>query len=119
MESRRTKKNSAPQNEATAAIYEEVGCDAFGDIPLMRDVGPDIPFLLWNGVLAPARTPAPIVRMLNAAVVEAAGSAEVRSALASQSTTPASNTPEAFARFIRDEQDRYAKVVRESGARAD
>ena len=93
--------------------------DAFGDIPLMRDVGPDIPFLLWNGVLAPARTPAPVVRMLNAAVVEAAGSAEVRSALASQSTTPASNTPEAFARFIRDEQDRYAKVVRESGARAD
>ena len=93
--------------------------DAFGDIPLMRDVGVDVPFLLWNGVLAPARTPASIVRNLNAAVVEAAGSAEVRGALASQSTTPVSNTPEAFARFIREEQQRYAKVVRESGARAD
>ncbi|MFO0521700.1 MAG: Bug family tripartite tricarboxylate transporter substrate binding protein [bacterium] len=93
--------------------------DAFGDIPLMRDAGVDIPFLLWNGVLGPARTPAPVIRALNAAMVEASRSAEVRTALASQSTTPASNTPEAFARFIREEQARYSKVVRESGARAD
>jgi tripartite-type tricarboxylate transporter receptor subunit TctC len=60
-----------------------------------------------------------VIRALNAAMVEASRSAEVRTALASQSTTPASNTPEAFARFIREEQARYSKVVRESGARAD
>jgi tripartite-type tricarboxylate transporter receptor subunit TctC len=94
--------------------------DGLGDVPLIREAGGgDIPLLLWNGVLAPARTPDAIVRTLNAAVVEASRSQDVISALAMQSTRPASNTPEQFARFIRDEQDRFSKIVRDSGARAD
>lgn len=94
--------------------------DAFGDIPLIRDSGGiDIPLLLWNGVLAPARTPDTIIRTLNSAVVEASRSPEVVNALAMQSTRPASNTPEQFAQFIREEQARFAKIVRDSGARAD
>jgi len=94
--------------------------DAFGDIPLIREAsGVDIPLLLWNGVLAPARTPDAIVRTLNAAVVDASRSQDVISALGMQSTRPASNTPEQFAQFIREEQVRFAKIVRDSGARAD
>jgi len=39
--------------------------------------------------------------------------------LATQGTSPATNTPEEFARFIREEQARFQKIVKESGVRAD
>jgi tripartite-type tricarboxylate transporter receptor subunit TctC len=74
---------------------------------------------LWNGVLAPANTPPAVVRRLNAEFVKAAKSPELIAALATQGTSPTSNSPEEFARLIREEQKRFAKIVKESGARAD
>lgn len=94
--------------------------EAFGDTPTTREAGgPDIPFSLWNGFLAPARTPQTVIRRLNAAVVQAARSPELLAALATQGTSPASNTPEAFAALIREEQQRFSAVVRASDLRAD
>lgn len=74
---------------------------------------------LWNGILTPARTPAAIVRRLNAEVVKAARSPELITAMATQGTSPGSNTPEEFALLIRQERARFARIVKESGARAD
>ena len=74
---------------------------------------------LWNGVLAPARTPPSIIRRLNAELVKASRSPELIAQMATQGTSPTSNTPEEFERFIREEQARFAKIVKGSGARAD
>jgi tripartite-type tricarboxylate transporter receptor subunit TctC len=94
--------------------------DVFPGVPsLAESGGPDVQMGLWNGIVAPAHTPDAIVRRLNAEVVKAANSAELLAALASNSTSPTSTTPEEFAAHIRADQARFAKIVKESGARAD
>ncbi len=94
--------------------------EVFANVPTMQEAGgPDVQMWLWNGILAPARTPAPVITRLNAEIVKAANSAELKAMMATQGTSPTSNTPQEFARFIREEQGRFAKIVRESGARAD
>jgi tripartite-type tricarboxylate transporter receptor subunit TctC len=94
--------------------------DVFAETPTLREAGgPDVQMWLWNGVLAPAGTPAPVIRRLNAELVKAARSPELIAAMATQGTSPASNTPEEFAKFIREEQARFAKIVKESGVKAD
>lgn len=73
----------------------------------------------WFGMLAPAGTPPEIVEKLNAAIVKALQSPEVRDRLASQGAEPASLTPAEFARFIDAEIAKWAKVVKASGAKVD
>src|SRR5262245_28072168 len=76
--------------------------DVFEGVPTMKEAGgPDVEISLWNGILAPARTPAEVVRRLNAEFVKAASSPELIAALASQGTSPTSNTPQEFAALIR------------------
>jgi tripartite-type tricarboxylate transporter receptor subunit TctC len=94
--------------------------DVFEGVPTMEEAGlPNVNMWLWNGVLAPAKTPPAIVRRLNAEFVKAANSPELNAALATQGTSPTSNSPEEFAKLIRQEQVRFAKIVKDSGARAD
>ena len=94
--------------------------DTFPGVPSLGETGgPDVQMGLWNGIVAPAHTPAAIVRRLNAEIVTAANSAELLAAMASNSTSPTSTTPEEFAAHIRADQARFAKIVKESGARAD
>jgi len=94
--------------------------DTFPGVPSLAETGgPDVEMGLWNGIVAPAHTPAAIVRRLNAEIVKAANSPELNAALASNSTSPTSTTPEEFIAHIRADQARFAKIVKESGARAD
>ena len=94
--------------------------EVFGDTPTFAEAGgPDVQMWLWNGVLAPAKTPMAAVRRLNAELVKASRSPELIAMMATQGTSPTTNTPEEFTRFIREEQARFAKIVKESGAKAD
>ncbi len=93
---------------------------AFADVPTIQEAGgPDVQMGLWNGILVPARTPVAIVRRLNAEFVKAANSPELNAAMATQSTSPTSSSPEGFALLIRQDQARFARIVKDSGARAD
>ncbi len=73
----------------------------------------------WDGVLAPAGTPPAIVDRLNAAIRRALDDREVREALQARGAQPVAGTPAEFARHIRSESDKWAGVVRLSGARLD
>ena len=70
-------------------------------------------------MLAPAGTPRDIVAKLNSASVKALAAAEMRERLAAQGADPVGNTPEQFATFIKAEIDKWAKIVKASGARVD
>jgi tripartite-type tricarboxylate transporter receptor subunit TctC len=94
--------------------------EVFEGVPTIEEAGgPKVDMWLWNGVLAPANTPPAIVRRLNAEFVKAAKSPELIAALATQGTSPTSNSPEAFSKLIHAEQQRFAKIVKDSGAKAD
>ncbi|TMG80813.1 MAG: tripartite tricarboxylate transporter substrate binding protein [Betaproteobacteria bacterium] len=73
----------------------------------------------WIGLLAPADTPADIVRRWNAEVNAIMQSADIKQRLLTEGARFAPNTPEQFAAFIKSEIAKWAPVVKASGARAD
>lgn len=94
--------------------------DAFPDAPpIVEAGGPDVQMWIWNGILAPAKTPAAVITRLNTAIVQASRSPELISGMAAQGTSPTTGTSQDFVKFICEEQARFAKIVKESGARAD
>ena len=94
--------------------------DAYADLPTMKESGgPDIQMLLWNGILAPAGTPAPIVKKLSDEINRIVKTSDLAQAMAAQGTSPVSNTPEEFSLFIKSEQTKFKKLVQESGIKLD
>jgi tripartite-type tricarboxylate transporter receptor subunit TctC len=74
----------------------------------------------WNGFLAPAATPRAVVGKINTEVSRALKQAEVPQRLAAVGYEPAAeNSPEQFLAYMKAEIAKWAKVVRESGAKAD
>jgi tripartite-type tricarboxylate transporter receptor subunit TctC len=73
----------------------------------------------WFGVLAPAGTPAAIVARLNAEIAKWLASPEAREKLSKQGANAAGGSPEDFAKHIAAETSKWAKVVKESGAKVD
>ena len=73
----------------------------------------------WFGILAPAQTPAAIVTRLNAETVKVLRTANVRERLARDGVDAAGNTPQEFGAFIRVEMQKWAKAVKESGAKVE
>jgi len=89
-------------------------------VPTMKEAGVDgVEVTIWYGVLAPAATPRGIVDTLAAAVIKAARSPDIRSRLLEQGAEPIGNTPEEFAKQLREEVARWTKVVAASGIRVD
>ncbi len=73
----------------------------------------------WQGVVVPAGTSRAIVAKLHAEVARALRSPEIGERLALEGSEPGGNTPDEFAGFIKREIAKWAKVVRESGLKAD
>jgi tripartite-type tricarboxylate transporter receptor subunit TctC len=72
----------------------------------------------WYGVVAPARTPQPIVMRLNGEIARAMQTRELRSRLDSEGALPATGTPEEFAALIRTEIARWDAVLKRAGVQA-
>lgn len=93
---------------------------ALPDLPTVAEAAlPGFDVRLWLGVLAPAKTPNPIVDRLAAETGKALATEEVRKTLSAQGFTPVASTPEAFDKFYREEVAKWAKVVQATGMKAD
>ena len=73
----------------------------------------------WYGIVVPARTPRAIIDQLNAEVTKILNMADVRATLRNQGLEPAPGTPEQFGAYIKSERIKWAKVIKESGAKAE
>ncbi|MDB5810000.1 MAG: tripartite tricarboxylate transporter receptor family protein [Betaproteobacteria bacterium] len=90
------------------------------DVPTLDESGlQGFDSVAWNGVLAPAGTPKDIVAKLNAEINRILTQADVRERLAAQGADPVGTTPEQFGTLIQSEVRKWAKVVKDSGARVD
>lgn len=75
--------------------------------------------VIWLGVLAPAGTPKAIVERLNAEITRVTTAPEMREAWARQGATAMAMTTEEFGRYLREDIEKWARVVKLSGAKAD
>jgi tripartite-type tricarboxylate transporter receptor subunit TctC len=92
--------------------------DAAPGIPTMAEVGyPGIEMDMWHGMVAPAGTPAPIIKRLNEEFIKAARSPDIARIVSVQATDLALMSPEEFSRMIASDAERMAKVIRDAGVK--
>ncbi|MEO8202803.1 MAG: tripartite tricarboxylate transporter substrate binding protein [Betaproteobacteria bacterium] len=93
---------------------------ALPDLPTLAESGyPGFEVVGFAGVLAPAGTPPEVVATLNAAFNKALMAPEVREKMGSMGVEPAGSSPEQFRAFLQGEIPKYAKILKESGAKMD
>ncbi|ADP14828.1 extra-cytoplasmic solute receptor family protein 29 [Achromobacter xylosoxidans A8] len=86
------------------------------DVPTVAETLPGYAMTSWIGVFAPAGTPRPIVERLQQEIARALADPRVREQLVSQAADPVASKPDDFARFTADETEKWAPVVKASGA---
>ncbi len=90
------------------------------DLPTIAETGvPGLDVGGWYGVLAPARTPQPVVALLSSEIIKALKAPDVGERFAVDGSEPIGRTPENFAAYIKSEIAKWAKVVRETGIKAE
>ena len=90
------------------------------DIPTVAESGlPGFEVSVWFGVLAPAKTPQPVVERLNQILVKALHTAEVRERLSTQGAEPIANTPDQFTQQMKRDIAKWAKVVKDADIKLD
>lgn len=93
---------------------------AFPNIPTFSESGiPGLELSPWFGILAPANTPASTVRKINADIAEVLQQKDVLERLAGVGADPYVNTPEAFGSLLKEDIQKWAKVVKDSNAQLD
>ena len=93
---------------------------AIPDVPTFAEAGyPGIEDYTWIGMFAPAGTPSPVVQKLNEAVNRAIKSPDFLERLAASAFDPLGGSPQQFADYFKAEIAKWAKVVRDTGAKPD
>ena len=90
------------------------------NVPTVAESGlPGFDVTAWFGLFAPARTPKPVVERLNAELVKILAMPDVRQKLANHGVQPGGGTPESLRDFLASDIDKWAKVIRDAGIRAE
>ena len=85
------------------------------DVPTAKEAGlPGMEALAWNGIFVPAGTPRPVIDTLHRELVKAYNAPDVKSQVLATGSYVAADTPEEFAAFIRAENEKWGKVIREA-----
>lgn len=90
------------------------------DVPTVAEAGiPGFKAVTWQGMLAPARTPKQVIDTLYTVIKKSLQLPDVRAYYARVGFTSIGSSPEEFAAYIKADVEKWAKVIRESGASAD
>jgi tripartite-type tricarboxylate transporter receptor subunit TctC len=89
------------------------------DVPTVAEAGvPGYEATIWLGLMAPAKTPKPVIDKLNAEIRKAMAKPEVKAAWAKQGAVPMDMSPAEFEAYLKKDIEKWANVVKVSGAKA-
>ena len=89
------------------------------DLPTLVEQGVPVVGGTWVGLLAPARTPKPIVEKLSRVVQEAMRKPEIKERFSQLGIEPVGSTPAEFTRFLKAEVDKWAQVIRAANVKVE
>jgi tripartite-type tricarboxylate transporter receptor subunit TctC len=90
------------------------------DVPAVAEAGfPDLVVTSWQAAAAPAKTPREIVTRLNETMVKALRGPDIRERMSQIGFDVVASTPEEFGRFMREEVERWMRVVQKGGITPD
>jgi tripartite-type tricarboxylate transporter receptor subunit TctC len=89
------------------------------DVPAVAEALPGFEVVGWYGVIGPAKLPAPIVSRLHAELAKMLNLPDIRERIVFDGSEPVGSSPEEFTRFMHADLVKWAKVVKDSGAKID
>ncbi len=92
---------------------------ALPDLPAVAERLPGFEVVGWYGIIGPPKLPAPIVARLNEELVKILGQPDVRDRIIADGAEPVGSAPEVFRQFMHADLEKWAKVVKDSGAKLD
>ena len=100
------------------AVTTAIRSESLPNIPTISEFVPSYEANAWQGIAAPKNTPVEIIQTLNKEIVSALTDPKLRTRFADLGATPFITTPIEFGKFIADETERWAKVVKFAGIKA-
>ncbi len=91
----------------------------FPNVPMLKEVYPEIDFSAWFGILAPAGTPVAILERLSAATNEVGAVSDVKTLLFGLALAPTQSTPESTRRLLEGDYARFGRLIKQFDIRAD
>lgn len=92
----------------------------FPDMPTIAESGvPGYEANNWNGIVVPSRTPGAVIKLLQQAVAEVLKEPAIADRMAKAALDPIGDTPAEFARYLRDEAQKWGKLVKAAGIKAE
>ncbi len=101
------------------AVSSEKRLALLPELPTIAEQLPGYEVTTWYGVFAPTGTQRPVIDKLNQTLVRVLVTPDAQARLAAVGADAHTNAPEQFAQAVRKERAKWAKIIRESGARAD
>jgi tripartite-type tricarboxylate transporter receptor subunit TctC len=101
------------------AVTTATRSEMLPDVPTVGEFVPGYEASTWSGVGAPKATPAEIVEKLNREINAGLADPKIKARLADLGSTPLVGSPADFGKFIADETDKWGKVVKFVGIKAD
>ncbi len=101
------------------AVTSKRKSSALPDVPTLDSIYPGFDIDNWYGFFAPAGTPAAIVNRIHGEVVKSLQHPDVKAFMQREGAEPVGSSPAEFAAFLAREIDKFAKIVKSSGAKPD
>ena len=101
------------------AVASEEPSPLLPNVPMIAETVPGVSAVSWYGLLAPAETPKDIVEKLRAEALKVLSEKTLKDALEGQGAEVAYKTPNEFAGLIKNDLEKWAVIVEQSGARVD
>lgn len=88
-------------------------------VPMMREIYPEMDFVVWSGIYAPVGTPPAIIQRMNAAANEVSRDPELKKLLFDVAITPTESTPAEMAALLASDFERFGRITKQFNIRAE